>query len=66
MNKLNLLILFWEKLLNNKQKQLRIKEKKQIDALVDLKPKEIKPRETKPNKYGDYFLDVLAKTRETY
>ena len=27
--------------------------KKQIDVLADLKPKEIKPRETKPNKYGD-------------
>ena len=35
--------------------------KKQIDALVDLKPKQIKPRGTKPNKYGDYFLDGLAK-----
>ena len=40
--------------------------KKQIDALVDLKPKEIKPRETKPNKYGDYFLDGLAKIGESY
>ena len=27
--------------------------KKQIDALTNLKPKEIKPRETKPNKYSD-------------
>ena len=35
--------------------------KKQIDALPDLNPKEIKPRETKPNKYGDYFIDGLAK-----
>ena len=40
--------------------------KKQIDALVDLKPKEIKPRRTKPNEYGDYFLDGLAKIRESY
>ena len=40
--------------------------KKQTDALVDLKPKEIKPRETKPNKYGDYFIDGLAKIRESY
>ena len=40
--------------------------KKQIDALADLKPKEIKPRETKPNKYGDYFIDRLAKIRESY
>ena len=40
--------------------------KKQVDALADLKPKEIKPRETKPNKYGDYFIDKLAKIRESY
>ena len=39
--------------------------KRQIDALADLKPKEIKPRDTKPNKYGDYFLDGLAKIRES-
>ena len=40
--------------------------KKQIDALVALKPKEVKTRETKPNEYGDYFLDGLAKIRESY
>ena len=40
--------------------------KKQIVALADLKPKEIKPRETEPNEYGDYFLDGLAKIRESY
>ena len=40
--------------------------KKQTDALADLKPKDIKTRETKPNKYGDYFLDGLAKIRESY
>ena len=39
---------------------------KQIDALADLKPKEIKQRETKPNEYGNYFLDKLAKNRESY
>ena len=26
----------------------------------------MKPRETKPNKYGDYFIDGLAKIRESY
>ena len=26
----------------------------------------MKPRETKPNKYGDYFLNGLAKIRESY
>ena len=51
------------------EKQIKTIEdqgKKQIDALADLKPKEIKPRETKPNKYGDYFIDGLAKIRESY
>ena len=38
MNKLNLLILLWESLLKNKQKQLKIKGKKQSDALDSLKP----------------------------
>ena len=36
--------------------------KKQFDALADLNPKEIKPRETKPNEYSNYFLDKLAET----
>ena len=40
--------------------------KNQIDALADLKPKQIKPRETKPNEYSDYFLNGLAKIRESY
>ena len=35
--------------------------KKHVDALVALKPKEIKPRKSKPNEYGDYFLNGLAK-----
>ena len=39
--------------------------KKQIDALANLKPKEIKPRETM-DEYGDYFLNGLAKIRESY
>ena len=45
---------------------MKIKEKKQIDTLTDLKIKEIKPRETKPNEYSDYFLNGLAKIRESY
>ena len=40
--------------------------KKQIDALEDLKPKEIKPRKSKPDEYGDYFLDDFAKIRDSY
>ena len=47
-------------------KTIEDRGKKQIDAIADLKPKEIKPRETKSNKYGDYFLDGLAKIRESY
>ena len=49
--------------------QLQIIEdqgKKQIDALEDLKPKEIKPRKSKPDEYGDYFLDDFAKIRDSY
>ena len=49
------------------EKQIKTIEdqgKKQIDAISNLKPKEIKPRETKPNKYGDYFIVGLAKIRE--
>ena len=51
------------------EKQIKTIEdqgKKPTDALVDLKPKEIKPRETKSNRYGDYFIDGLAKIRESY
>ena len=40
--------------------------KKQIDALANLKPKEIKPRETKPNKYSDYFIDKIAEIRNSH
>ena len=40
--------------------------KKQVHALVALKPKEIKPRETKSNGYGDYFLNRLVKIRESF
>ena len=31
-----------------------------------LKPKEIKPRETKPNAYSDYFLNEFAKIRKSF
>ena len=47
-------------------KTIKDQGKKQIDALADLKPKKIKPRETKPNKCGDYFIDGLAKIQESY
>ena len=50
------------------EKQIKTIEdqgKKQIDALADLKPKEIKLKQTKPNEYGGYFIDGLAKIRES-
>ena len=47
-------------------KTIKDQGKKQIDALADLKPKEIKSINKKPNEYGDYFLDGLAKIRESY
>ena len=34
--------------------------------MVVLKPKEIKLRNTKANEYGNYFLNGLAKIRESY
>ena len=40
--------------------------KKHVHALADLKPKEIKPSEKKPNEYGDYFLNGLARMRESF
>ena len=39
--------------------------KKQVDALTNLKPKEIKLGGAKPNEYTDYFLNGLAKIRES-
>ena len=32
--------------------------KRQFDVLKSLKPKEVRPEEIKPVKYGDYFLKV--------
>ena len=50
LNKLNLLVLLWEKLLKNRQKQLKIKEKKKIKAIQDKPIESIK-------KYSDYDND---------
>ena len=46
-------------------KAIEDQERKQIDALAELEPKEIKVRETKPNKYRNYFLDKLAEIRNS-
>ena len=54
------------KVFEKQTKTIEDQGKKQIDALADLKPKEIKRRETKRNEYGDYFLNGLAKIRESY
>ena len=46
-------------------KTIEDKTKKQVDALADLKPNETKPIESKSGKYGDYFVNRLAKIRES-
>ena len=38
---------------------------KQVDALKSLKPEEVKPKETKPFEYGDYFLNGLAEIKHS-
>ena len=48
------------KAFGKQRKTIEDQGKKQIDALADLKPSE-----TKPNEYGYYFLDGLAKIRES-
>ena len=47
-------------------KAIENQRKKQIDALADLNPKEIKPRETKANEYSNYFLNGLPKIRKSF
>ena len=61
MNKLNLLILHWERLLKNKQKQLKIKEKKQIIAIQGNKEQSV-------NINNDNYKDklLLSKEREIF
>ena len=54
-----------EKAFQKQTKTIEDQEKKQVDAVSDLKPKETKPREIKPNEYGDYFINGLAKIRES-
>ena len=54
-----------EKAFQKQTKTIEDQEKKQVDTLSDLKPKETKPREIKPNEYGDYFINGLAKIRES-
>ena len=41
---------------------MKIKEKKQVDALLALKPKEIKS----DDKFNNYFINELAKIRKSY
>ena len=53
------------KVFQKQTKTIEDQGKKQVDALADLKAKETKPRETKPNEYGDYFINELAKIRES-
>ena len=55
-----------DKAFEKQTKAIEDQGKKQADALVALKPKEIKPRQTKPNEHSDYFLNGLAKIRESF
>ena len=51
----------------NKQKQLKIKVKKQVDALEKLKPKEIKPTEGTSNnqsRAATIFNELMNKRKE--
>ena len=54
------------KVFEKQTKTIEDQGKKQVDALVSLKPKEIKPTETKPNEYRDYFLNGLGKIRKSF
>ena len=54
-----------ERAFEKQTKTIEDQGKKQVDALANLKPKEMKPGETKPNECGDYFLNGLAKIRES-
>ena len=47
-------------------KTIQDQGQKQVDTIAALKPKETKPRETKPNEYSNYFLNRLAKIRESF
>ena len=53
------------KAFDKQTKTIEDQGKKEIGALANLKPKEIKPRETKSNKYSDYFLDKMAEIRNS-
>ena len=53
------------KAFNKQTKAIEEQGKKQVEALENLKLNEIKPKETKPNEYGDYFLNGLAKILES-
>ena len=59
------------KIFDKQIKTIEDQGKKQIEALTNLKLKEIEPKElkemkeTKPNKYSDYFLNKLVKIRES-
>ena len=61
MNKVNLLILLWEKLLKNKQKLLKIKEKNKIKAIKDNKEQSVN---INSGDYKDKLL--LSKEREIF
>ena len=46
-------------------KTIKDQGEKQADDLKPLKPKELKPKETKPIEYDNYFINGLAKIRDS-
>ena len=46
-------------------KTIKVQGEKQVDALKSLKPEEIKPKETRPVEYGEYFLNGLAEIKNS-
>ena len=55
------------KAFEKQKKTIEDQGKKQVDALVALKPKELKPKEIKlDDKFSNYFINELAKIRESY
>ena len=51
---------------NNERKTKTIKDQgeKQADAIKVLKPNELKPKETKPVEFDNYFINRLAEIRD--
>ena len=45
---------------------MKIKEKKQVDALKTLEPKEVKSKAIQPIDYGNYYIDRMVEIRNQF